>query len=552
MHLARSITTRAPALYLLPGIIIGLWLARSNGAAPIWLAAGALLALLLSWWGNRHESRKLPWAGFFTLGTVLAFWAYGNARFPSEPDVAALSSPEREATLILDVKRVYGGMTVHRNASGIAQVIDANTTSPVKSRSRVYFRVKVPDGEDYQLQRGQRLELTGVLYPIQATVDQDSFEGYLKSIGIHYTFERSSELKLLRKASVFDQFCMRMNDCFDEFLRLGAPANTHLTNIYVAMLLGKKSSLSDEQTERFRMTGTMHFFAISGLHIGVIATVIAQCLLVIRVPRRFSPWIGLPLLYVYVEITGASPSAVRAFLMAACFWLSLTITRQRSPLGALAASAVAVLLLAPEQLWSLGFQLSYTVVLSILLFGLPLRERALRAYSPFRWLPEDNWTNWQRAITWLYDKSLLVFCISFSAWLGSAPLSAGLFGYIAPGAILLNMLLVNLAAIVITGGVIGLSLACLGLPWACGFVNHSAWVCLSIMDAFIQLSLKLPASVIVCEGFPKSVSYLGVIGYIGILFWLHAGKTRFESKAIRLAPVYIFSILAIGLLLSRS
>ena len=130
----------------------------------------------------------------------------------------------------------------------------------------------------------------------------------------------------------------------------------------------------------------MHFFAISGLHIGVIATAIAQFLLLIRIPRKVSPFIGLPLLFLYVQITGASPSAVRAFLMALFFWASFAFVRQRSPLAALAASAVFVLIFQPAQLWSIGFQLSYTVVLSILLFGLPLYETASEKLAPFRYL----------------------------------------------------------------------------------------------------------------------------------------------------------------------
>ncbi len=441
-------------------------------------------------------------------------------------------------------------MTVYRNSTGIAKVSEATPTSPVLAKSRIYFRVKSPEQSDYMLRRGQTLKLTGILRPILIEDGEDSFAAYLKSIGIHYTFERTSELRVLKEASAFDRFCMRMNERFDEYLRLGAPANTHLTNVYVAMLLGKKAALSDEQTERFRMTGTMHFFAISGLHIGVIATVIAQFLLLLRVPRHFSPWVGLPLLYLYVEITGASPSAVRAFLMAACFWLSYALTRQRSPLAALASSAVAVLWIAPEQVWSLGFQLSYTVVLSILLFGLPLHEVLTKRFHPNQFLPEADWSQSQRSRAWITDKLLLLFSISIAAWLASAPLSAGLFGFIAPGAIWLNMLLIYLAALVITGGVISLSVAAIGFTPLCAFMNHSSWVCISIMEWLIQLNLSIPGSAINSDGFPKTISYIGVIGFIGLVFWLHLNRLRFRSLAILIPPVYVIFTLLLGLIYS--
>jgi len=538
-------------MFLLPGMLFGLWIARNHAAplgGPLLIAA---IFLGFSLWFNQRRNHSAAWALCFFVGSTLLFWAYGTVRFPTHRNAANLAMPEREAILKIDVERVFGEMTIYRNSSGIGTIREASQTSPLQTKSRIYFRVRIPEESDYRLRRGQKLQLKGVLYPIAADVSNDSFEGYLKSIGIDYTFERSSELELLKRAPWLDRFCMHMNDRFDEYLRLGVPADTRITNIYVAMLLGKKAALTDEQNERFRMTGTMHFFAISGLHIGVIATMIAQCLLVIRVPRRYSPWIGLPLLYLYVEITGASPSAVRAFLMTACFWLSFAIVRQRSPLGALAASAVAVLILAPEQLWSLGFQLSYTVVLSILLFGLPLYERLFNSYSPFQWLPKDNWSVWQRAVHWSFDKCLLVFSISFSAWLASAPLSAEMSGFIAPSAVLINMLLVNLAALVIIGGVIGLSLAAAGLGLVASFTNHSAWVCLSLMDWFVTLSLAIPGSVIVCENFPRALSYFGVVGYSAILFWLNADPERFQNRTVWTAPIYICTILITGVLLGN-
>lgn len=536
-------------MVLLPGIVVGLLLAMHFDAAEMILLGGAVISGAMSLIANRQRRATWVWLSSFILSTTLAFWAYGEIRLPEQPNARELAMPEREATLTLEIERVMNPINQFRKSSGIARVKTATSTSPVQRGALVYFRIKAPESETFEIVRGQKLQVTGVLYPIIVEVGEDSFESYLKAIGIHYRFERTSELAVLKAPSAFDRFCMHMNERFQEYLRLGAPADTHLTNIYVAMLLGQKGELTDEQNDRFRMTGTMHFFAISGLHIGVIATVIAQCLMLIRVPRRISPFIGLPLLYLYVEITGASPSAVRAFIMAAFFWASYAIVRQRSPIGALAASAIAVLIIVPEQLWSLGFQLSYIVVLSILLFGIPLYEAMSRRYRPYKLLPEANWSGQQRTIAWLNDKLLLLFAISFSAWLASAPLSAGLFGFIAPGAILLNMLLVYLAALTITGGVIGLSIATVGLTGLCSFLNHSAWVCLAAMDTLVRANLAIPGSIIHCEQFPETISYLSVLGFIGIITWMHRQRNRFDTSAVLIAPLFILLMLELGYLM---
>jgi competence protein ComEC len=289
------------------------------------------------------------------------------------------------------------------------------------------------------------------------------------------------------------------------------------------MLLGQKDALSDEQNTRYQRSGTMHFFAISGLHIGVIAAVIAQALRLIRIPRRISPWIGLPLLLLYVQVTGSAPSAIRAFLMAAFFWASYALQRQRNPMGALIASAVGVLLIDPQQLWQVGFQLSYAVVLSILLFGLPLATFIKNKLNPYRYLPETDYSTRQKLTLSLIDKGALLFAISLSAWLASAPLCAAIFGFLAPIAILLNIVLVNLVAITICTGVLSLTFGLLGLSPIAGFLNHAAWLVIDMIDYFVDLGLKVPFSTLNTENLPQQIGYWWLLVYLLGILLLHIG-----------------------------
>jgi competence protein ComEC len=541
----RQMPIRAPALFLLVGMVIGFCIAREIDAPlAVALATSLILATL-----NLLFARKKSglWLFSFMLATTLAAWCYGTLRLPSKPEPALLKLPSREAHLHFKVERVMQARSQYGKATGIARISQANWTSRLERGAKIFFRMDLPDTEPFNVLRGSEIQATGVLTPISAKVDPESFEGYLKDTGIHYQFERTSDLKLLHPPARFDQFCQRMNEHFQHYLRLGAPPDGHLDSIYIAMLLGRKAELNNDQKDRFRMTGTMHFFAISGLHIGVIATVIAQFLILIRVPRKISPFIGLPLLYLYVEITGASPSAVRAFLMAFFFWASFAFTRQRTPLAALAASAVFVLMFKPDQLWSIGFQLSYTVVLSILLFGLPLHEIASERLAPFRYLPKANWSPMQHIYVWGQEALLLLFSISFSAWLASALLSAAFFGYISPGAIILNMLLVNLAALAISTGVISLTFAMIGMESAAGFINNAAWVSIHLMDRLVVGTTKIPGIVIRCDGFATWIAYFGLIGYFALLFWLHRARNYRSAVLWILPPTVILAALLYGL-----
>ena len=537
--------TRAPALFLLLGMILGLILAREV-SAPIGYVLGAagLMAVLSYAFSKQYHGL---WLLSFVSAATLAAWAYGTLRFPTKPESAQLKLPIREAHLHLEIDRVMQTRNQFGNVSGVARIIEANATSRLEHGAKIFFRIKVPETNTFTVLRGSEVKATGVLTPISYAVDPDSFEGYLKDTGIHYRFERTSALELAVPPSRFNQFCHGMNLRFQKYLSLGAPDEKNLDGIYTAMLLGRKAELSDEQSDRFRMTGTMHFFAISGLHIGVIATVIAQFLLLIRVPRKVSPFIGLPLLYLYVEITGASPSAVRAFLMALFFWASFAFVRQRSPLAALAASAVFVLIFQPAQLWSMGFQLSYTVVLSILLLGLALYETASEKLAPFRYLPKANWAASQHLYAWGQDTLILLFAISFSAWLASAPLSAAFFGYLSPGAILLNMLLVNLAAVAITTGVLSLSLALLGLDSVAGFINHAAWISIQAMDTLVLGSTQIPGMIRHCDGFAEWIAYSALIAYFSLLFYLHRARSQRAAVMWLLPPLVIIAGLLLGL-----
>ncbi|MGB0743872.1 MAG: ComEC/Rec2 family competence protein, partial [Opitutales bacterium] len=313
MDIRTQLSQRAPALYVLPGMICGLLLARAAPAESA-VAFTALALGLISWLLARREQPKL-WLLAFMASSALGFWFYGSVHLPPRPDAELLSVPPREAVLSLKIVRVMQPENKFGKSTGIARVLAASATSRVQKNSLIYFRLSREDTGELEIMRGLTFEVKGVLLPISGHVAPDSFDAYLKDTGIHYRMEQTTASRILKPASSFMSLCHETNIRFQEILRLGEPPGTELSQIYIAMLLGQKTQLSQEQKERFRITGTMHLFAISGLHIGAIATVIWQMLLLCRLPPKMTPFLGLPLLYFYVEVTGGTPSAIRAFLM---------------------------------------------------------------------------------------------------------------------------------------------------------------------------------------------------------------------------------------------
>lgn len=554
-------STRAPMATILVSLVAGLFLARHFEISSYLLLSlalcGSIIALLIAC----KDASKTLWSSIFIVSATLCFWAYGNIRLAPKPTAFDLEMPQREAQLTLKVKTVLRSSNRYQNANVIARARDVPEIGRLLKDDLVYAQLRIPKQSllakhpTTLLQKGLEIRTTGLLTPIpepSGTESGNDFDRYLKNVGVHYRLNCTHEPELVKLPSIFAQFCAYMNQRFQAILQMGAPKDSVLANIYVTMLLGNNAALNSEQRKRYQLTGTMHFFAISGLHIGVIATIIAQCLLLLRIPRSFGPWIGLPLLYLYVEITGASPSAVRAFLMTVFFWSGFAFSRQHMPFAALINSAFAVLLSDPGQLWNLGFQLSYTVVASILLFGLPTGLRLKRSCKPYQWLPEKDLKIHQRMISWSLDKVLSLFAISFSAWLASTPLCAIFFNFITPGAIVLNMLLVCLVTIAIVSGILSIGFSALLLSPVSEFINHAAWLVISVMDGIVSLGIPVPNIDLQNGAFLSELSYATLFAYFSSIIWLHRNPERMQTHQIWLPAIILLAAMGLILLFHKT
>ncbi len=154
-----------------------------------------------------------------------------------------------------------------------------------------------------------------------------------------------------------------------------------------ALVIGDKQNLSREQTDLMARAGLSHLFAISGLHLGLVALIlygVGRCLyrrserlLLFQPPGRFLPLLIAPLLWLYLQLTGNSLSARRAFFMALAAALLLLFARRTQPLRILLAAAFLMLCLAPLILFEPSFQLSFAGVSGILIL-VPRWQKLLR------------------------------------------------------------------------------------------------------------------------------------------------------------------------------
>jgi competence protein ComEC len=200
-----------------------------------------------------------------------------------------------------------------------------------------------------------------------------------------------------------------------------------------------------------------------------------------------------------VQITGSSVPADRAFLMIACFVAAKVLRLPGNPFAALAGAALLTLLHDPRQLFSSGFQMSYAVVASLLVLGLPLAERARRAWQPWRDLPVADWGRARRLLAGAGLWALEAVAITWAATLASTPSSIGNFGLLSPGALLANLIVIPLSSLALVAGFVALLGGLVGLAGIALVMNHAAAIVILAMDWIVQRGVTLPGMYFAAE-----------------------------------------------------
>jgi len=212
----------------------------------------------------------------------------------------------------------------------------------------------------------------------------------------------------------------------------------------------------------------------------------------LRVPRLAALIISLSALWLYVDITGAAPSAVRAFVMVAFVQVGFALRVSRNPLAALTASALVVLLVTPLDLFSASFQMSYGIVFALLLLGLPLAERWTEATALFRDLPRATWTWHHRRRDEAWRGLVGSAAIGVASALVGAVSGAQFFGLFTPGALLANLWVIPASTLVILLGLVSVLSGLAGFAAGNLLANHAAVLVLWGVDRSIHLNLQLP------------------------------------------------------------
>lgn len=507
---------RPPRRRAMVGLAMPLMAGTAAGMAapfsPLWfLGAGALLLLPLFLW-VRHRGSVWP------LMAVLFCLVAAHARQSTGPR----STLSLEAALARPVEYVqFVAMALEdavprpaRPGQAASVVFHARVEGLNRDGTwrRVEDSIRVVVRGDFTHRRlpryGERWRLRGVVRPSvprrsglftlpenQAVVDPDR--------AVFLDAGRGNPVKA---------WCLERRRAARHVLARGLDDFPEERGLLQALLLGYREELPALLRQDFAATGTVHIFAISGAHVGMVTMLLVGVLQALGVPRtRWFVFVA-PLLAVYTIATGAATSAVRACVMASLLLAAPFLRRKPDAISTLAVAASAILLAAPGQLGDLGFLLSFTAVGGLLAVQPIFDVWALKMFRRDDWqLPREELPEGRR----LREAGLALTrfgSVTVSAWISTAPLTAYFFNLVSPVALGMNLVVIPAAFAILLSGVFSLLSAPVSMEVAEIF-NHAARVCAQSLAFLIRWAAAVPGG----HGFVRTPPAAGVAVWYAVL-----------------------------------
>ncbi|MFT4641098.1 MAG: competence protein ComEC [Verrucomicrobiales bacterium] len=432
-----------PLFFVALAAALGIVLADQFATAVPFGAAFVVLGIVSWRWRHLARGPLLVWPAIaLGFATIHAFHLQAFRAFPHFERIAA----DAEGLHVSAVGRVLQEPRTVGFAKQAALQLQEIT---IDGRSyhlthQVLIRVS-----DHAISYGDVLAFTGRLFLPEPPRNPGQFDyrTYLQRhdwVGI-VDVGRSEQLEVReQKPHAFKSMALRARERMALAITRDLEREPEICGVLTAMVLGMRDQATPEMERPFRYSGTLHIFAVSGLHVGIFALIAWLCLKPLGLSRSHVTFILIPLLFFYAFVTGWRPSAVRAATMAAVFLASYCMHRDPRLPNSLGLAAILILAGNTNQLFLPGFELSFAVLLTIIVFAKPI-QRPFRhwlypdAFIPVSLLEEHE----QRAYVfrrWLGD----IVAVSVAAWFGSLFLMAFTFHLVTPVAVLANCLLMPL------------------------------------------------------------------------------------------------------------
>ncbi|RJP82994.1 MAG: DNA internalization-related competence protein ComEC/Rec2 [Desulfobacteraceae bacterium] len=421
---AESTAWNRPAIPLLISLIFGILIGNARPGSIVVISIAAILtmcSILLSIIRKRPAIVS-PVLLFLFLG-YLSIQPWKETNLPSSH---VIHHADEKKKIIAGIVLTAPVSENHRSRF----TLETKTIGHGKNQSHITGKLRVTvSGEIPDLRAGDAVALKGKIRPIRNFNNPGGFDyrSHMAFSGVHAgIYTRGDQLQILEHGQIIKPFLIieslqkTISNHMDRSIS-GEPQQ-----ILKALLLGDRFAVSDDLRESFNRSGVAHILAISGLHIGIIAS--AAFFLFTGILSRFSflLWKArvqktaallsiLPILF-YGLLAGMSPSTQRAVIMVILFLMTFPMEKEHELINTISLAALLILVCFPPALFSISFQLSFSAVLSIV-YGL----------SKIDLSPADRPNRWKA----FRRKFLLFFLVSFFATVGTMPIVLYYFNQIS-------------------------------------------------------------------------------------------------------------------------
>lgn len=141
-----------------------------------------------------------------------------------------------------------------------------------------------------------------------------------------------------------------------------------------ALLIGSREQMPSDMQDAYQTLGITHLFAISGLHVALLALLVYESMIRIGIRRETANLVLIIALPLYAFIAGGAPSVWRSVSVTEIVLLSLLFGKKLAIDDAFSLSIIGFVLLTPWVLFQIGFQLSYLAAFSLIYSSILLKK----------------------------------------------------------------------------------------------------------------------------------------------------------------------------------
>ena len=335
-------------------------------------------------------------------------------------------------------------------------------------------------GPARELLCGDRLEFATALIPVAPplTPGELDYRAYEAEQGISYhaTIPALDWRRIETGVGDFWQnLSFRARDWAYARLQIGLEDDPRMADFLAGMLIGYRQEIPADIEQDFRRTGTLHVFAVSGQNIAEMVVVALILLQLCGLVRWRWAWTIAPIVLLYCLLTGSPASAVRATVMALAILLAWRLGRPLNALGCWSLAFLAMLIWNPAVLLDPGAQLSFAIVLGLILIAPPLMRLFARPFSPDPFLPHSLLTTPQRIESRFWIGTALLIASGIAATLVTEPITAIDFHQVTPISIIANLIVVPVAGLITMIGTLSVAVSLVS-TFLAALLNNANWL----------------------------------------------------------------------------